>query len=181
MGLYRVTRLAWGAIAVAAMALSASAATHAQVAKKIKIGVIYDYSGPLAGGGSDLHALGAAHQRGQRGGAQRGVRVAAGGGRIHVRHQPGVRAQRGRPGRLADLGRYPGREPADALGQRRGHRRADLIQRVNRRLDGLRPGRQLSQQGLVPLLLRCVVAVVAGQVQRGQVRGRAAAVQFEVA
>jgi ABC-type branched-subunit amino acid transport system substrate-binding protein len=59
MGLYRVTRLAWGAIAVAAMALSASAATHAQVAKKIKIGVIYDYSGPLAGGGSDLHALGA--------------------------------------------------------------------------------------------------------------------------
>jgi branched-chain amino acid transport system substrate-binding protein len=28
-------------------------------AKKLKIGVIYDYSGPLAGGGSDLHALGA--------------------------------------------------------------------------------------------------------------------------
>ena len=28
-------------------------------AKKIKIGVVYDYSGPLAGGGSDLHALGA--------------------------------------------------------------------------------------------------------------------------
>jgi ABC-type branched-subunit amino acid transport system substrate-binding protein len=27
--------------------------------KKIKIGVVYDYSGPLAGGGSDLHALGA--------------------------------------------------------------------------------------------------------------------------
>jgi branched-chain amino acid transport system substrate-binding protein len=27
--------------------------------KKLKIGVIYDYSGPLAGGGSDLHALGA--------------------------------------------------------------------------------------------------------------------------
>ena len=27
--------------------------------KKIKIGVIYDYSGPLAGGGSELHALGA--------------------------------------------------------------------------------------------------------------------------
>src|SRR5712691_784096 len=27
--------------------------------RKIKIGVIYDYSGPLAGGGSDLHALGA--------------------------------------------------------------------------------------------------------------------------
>jgi len=27
--------------------------------KKLKIGVIYDYSGPLAGGGSELHALGA--------------------------------------------------------------------------------------------------------------------------
>src|SRR6266481_7977243 len=26
--------------------------------KKLKIGVIYDYTGPLAGGGSDLHALG---------------------------------------------------------------------------------------------------------------------------
>src|SRR5258705_13409390 len=28
-------------------------------AKKLKIGVIFDYPGPLAGGGSDLHALGA--------------------------------------------------------------------------------------------------------------------------
>jgi ABC-type branched-subunit amino acid transport system substrate-binding protein len=27
--------------------------------KKLKIGVIYDYSGPFAGGGSELHALGA--------------------------------------------------------------------------------------------------------------------------
>src|SRR5438309_9553342 len=27
--------------------------------KKLKIGVIYDYTGPLAGGGSELHALGA--------------------------------------------------------------------------------------------------------------------------
>src|SRR6516225_10773039 len=27
-------------------------------AKKIKIGVVYDYSGPLAAGGSELHALG---------------------------------------------------------------------------------------------------------------------------
>jgi ABC-type branched-subunit amino acid transport system substrate-binding protein len=31
---------------------------HAQ-GKKLKIGVIFDYTGPLAGGGSDLHALGA--------------------------------------------------------------------------------------------------------------------------
>ena len=28
-------------------------------AKEIKIGVIYDYTGPLAAGGSSLHALGA--------------------------------------------------------------------------------------------------------------------------
>ena len=28
-------------------------------AKKLKIGVVFDYTGPLAGGGSDLHALGA--------------------------------------------------------------------------------------------------------------------------
>src|SRR5438105_9400127 len=27
--------------------------------KKLKIGVIYDHTGPLAGGGSELHALGA--------------------------------------------------------------------------------------------------------------------------
>jgi len=31
---------------------------HAQ-AKKLKIGVVFDYTGPLAGGGSELHALGA--------------------------------------------------------------------------------------------------------------------------
>ncbi len=41
-------------IAMVALAFSASAAD-----KKIKIGVIYDYTGPLAGGGSDLQALGA--------------------------------------------------------------------------------------------------------------------------
>ena len=31
----------------------------ANAEKSIKIGVIYDYTGPLAGGGSDLQALGA--------------------------------------------------------------------------------------------------------------------------
>jgi hypothetical protein len=30
-----------------------------EAGKKIRIGVVYDYSGPLAGGGSNLHALGA--------------------------------------------------------------------------------------------------------------------------
>jgi ABC-type branched-subunit amino acid transport system substrate-binding protein len=42
-----------GIVAAAAMALSPAQA------KEIKIGVIYDYTGPLAGGGSDLQALGA--------------------------------------------------------------------------------------------------------------------------
>jgi ABC-type branched-subunit amino acid transport system substrate-binding protein len=56
MMLGRVTRLAFGLL-VASLVLTASE-TGAQ-GKKLKIGVIYDYSGPLAGGGSDLHALGA--------------------------------------------------------------------------------------------------------------------------
>ena len=46
--------LAAGAAALALMAAPASAAD-----KKIKIGVIYDYTGPLAGGGSELQAQGA--------------------------------------------------------------------------------------------------------------------------
>ena len=45
------------ALGVAALGLLASPASAQD--KKIKIGVIYDYSGPLAGGGSDLQALGA--------------------------------------------------------------------------------------------------------------------------
>lgn len=52
-----ITRIACGA-AVAALMLGASAATQAQE-KKFKIGVVYDYTGPLAGGGSELHAIGA--------------------------------------------------------------------------------------------------------------------------
>src|SRR5258708_16916730 len=46
---------------VAALRLGAASPippVHAR-AKKLKIGVIFDYTGPLAGGGSDLHALGA--------------------------------------------------------------------------------------------------------------------------
>ena len=41
-----------------ASALALPTAAQAQE-KKLKIGVIYDYSGPFAGGGSELHALGA--------------------------------------------------------------------------------------------------------------------------
>src|SRR5207247_3038271 len=45
---------------VAALMSGASAVSPALAqGKKLKIGVIYDYTGPLAGGGSELHALGA--------------------------------------------------------------------------------------------------------------------------
>src|SRR5262245_59535578 len=55
----RLTRLVCGVI-VATLVLGVPFAsdTSAQ-AKKLKIGVVYDYTGPFAGGGSELHALGA--------------------------------------------------------------------------------------------------------------------------
>ena len=53
----RLYRLAL-ALAAAALLASAPFAADAQE-KKLKIGVVYDYTGPLAGGGSELHALGA--------------------------------------------------------------------------------------------------------------------------
>ena len=43
---------------VASLALAGAADTAVAQAKKIKIGVVYDYTGPFAGGGSELHALG---------------------------------------------------------------------------------------------------------------------------
>src|SRR5215470_3566501 len=59
MRLSRLTRLASVLLAVA-LAVGASSAPDADAqAKKLKIGVIYDYTGPFAGGGSELHALGA--------------------------------------------------------------------------------------------------------------------------
>jgi branched-chain amino acid transport system substrate-binding protein len=59
MNLDRLTRLASGVLAVALLvAVPLAPDAHAQ-AKKIKIGVVFDYTGPLAGGGSELHALGA--------------------------------------------------------------------------------------------------------------------------
>jgi branched-chain amino acid transport system substrate-binding protein len=57
MALRAFARLAGGVVGAALIAL-APAAVQAQ-AKKLKIGVVYDYTGPLAGGGSELHALGA--------------------------------------------------------------------------------------------------------------------------
>ena len=52
----RLACLVLASLFVAGAVLTPSALAQG---KKIKIGVIYDYSGPLAGGGSDLHALGA--------------------------------------------------------------------------------------------------------------------------
>src|SRR5438034_5260742 len=46
-------------VAVMLVAGAALAPEALAQAKKLKIGVVYDYRGPLAGGGSDLHALGA--------------------------------------------------------------------------------------------------------------------------
>src|SRR5579871_2107351 len=46
------------ALSVALLALGASAGARAQE-KTLKIGTVFDYSGPFAGGGSELHALGA--------------------------------------------------------------------------------------------------------------------------
>src|SRR5438552_1968813 len=43
----------------AALLLGATTAAPQDATKKIKIGVVFDYSGPLAAGGSELHALGA--------------------------------------------------------------------------------------------------------------------------
>ena len=57
MSMGMVTRLMGGMVAaVAAFGLAVSAQAQE---KKIKIGVVYDLTGPLAGGGSDLHYLGA--------------------------------------------------------------------------------------------------------------------------
>src|SRR6516162_9817266 len=47
-----------GGLIAAALVLGTTTATPEEAGKKIKIGVVYDYSGPLAAGGSDLHALG---------------------------------------------------------------------------------------------------------------------------
>src|SRR5262245_53266276 len=57
MMLCRCIRLA-GAVMTAALLLGATISAAQRTVKKIKVGVVYDYSGPLAAGGSDLHALG---------------------------------------------------------------------------------------------------------------------------
>src|SRR5215475_4456822 len=57
MGVGTCSRLAAGILG-ALLLVGGTPAAHAQQ-KKLKIGVVFDYTGPLAGGGSELHALGA--------------------------------------------------------------------------------------------------------------------------
>jgi ABC-type branched-subunit amino acid transport system substrate-binding protein len=53
----KVSRVMGGAVAaVAALGLAVSAQAQE---KKLKIGVVYDLTGPFAGGGSELHYIGA--------------------------------------------------------------------------------------------------------------------------
>src|SRR5438874_9389282 len=55
---HRSSRLAFALVAAAlALGVVWTPAPFAQ-GKKLKIGVVYDYTGPFAGGGSELHALG---------------------------------------------------------------------------------------------------------------------------
>jgi hypothetical protein len=54
----RATVCFFAGIALLALLVAAVGEAGAQE-KKLKIGVIFDYTGPLAGGGSELHALGA--------------------------------------------------------------------------------------------------------------------------
>ncbi len=59
MSLRTLRRLAALVMVVTLVAGAGLAPESLAQGKKLKIGVIYDYTGPLAGGGSDLHALGA--------------------------------------------------------------------------------------------------------------------------
>jgi ABC-type branched-subunit amino acid transport system substrate-binding protein len=53
-------RVACALLAVALVVIGGSSSDPALAqGKKLKIGVVYDYTGPFAGGGSELHALGA--------------------------------------------------------------------------------------------------------------------------
>src|SRR2546422_1490678 len=54
-----LSRLAYGLIAAALLGGALVADEAPAQGKEFKIGVVYDYTGPFAGGGSELHALGA--------------------------------------------------------------------------------------------------------------------------
>src|ERR1043166_6769424 len=50
-------RIMVAGVTLAALVLGAATAAAQYTKKTIKIGAVYDYSGPLAAGGSELHAL----------------------------------------------------------------------------------------------------------------------------
>ena len=101
----RIGRRLLGGVVAAAAALGFAGLPQAQE-KKIKIGVIYDLTGPLAGGGSELQYIGAKimidqlHQDGRRRGLQDR------GGLCRRPEQARRRHQRGRPPDRAGKGRH---------------------------------------------------------------------------
>ena len=127
----------------------------------------------------DRQALGAAHQRGKRRAAKRRVRVAVRRRVLQVRDQPAVRRQSGLD-RIRRTGGEASREAAGGAEQGFRHRRADLVQRADRAVDGVRPGRDVVLAGGLPLGRWRVVPVVAGQIQFGDVADRVAPVEFQV-
>ena len=136
----------------------------------------------------DRQGLRAAHQRGERGRAERGIRVAVARSLRHVRHQARVRGQRRVEHRLVEpraavwRTRFlkPGGEPAYRAKEGLRDGGADLVERGNGRVHGPRPASQVLGPRGVPLRRRCVVPVVAGQVEFGEVQDRVTAVQFEI-
>ncbi len=115
--------------------------------------------------------------------AERGVRVAVLGGLAHVADQPDVRRQRVGPHlviEIASAGRpaaRPRTAPSSALRYRSGY----PVERGDRRVRRLRPGRRVLGPGPGPHLARGVVTVVAGQIQVGEVEERIGPVQLEFA
>ena len=73
---HELARIARGLLAGAFLLAMAAAAQADDANKTLKIGVIYDQTGPFAGGGSELHDLGAKiiidydHREGRRRGLQ---------------------------------------------------------------------------------------------------------------
>jgi hypothetical protein len=160
-----------------AVRIHAGAALGEQGGEPVPLGV-----GPLAELAQvDRQALGAAHDRGQRGRAKRGIGGPLGGGPLDVRHQPRVRGERGAPDRLVGVLRDARGQAADPVDERGRDRRAEPVERVQGRVDGVRPGGQVPRPGLRPLGGRGVLPVVAGQIQVAQVQDRVAPVHLQVA
>ena len=147
----------------------------------------------------DRQGFRAAHQRAERGPAERRVRVTLSGGPLEVSDQACVRGQcrlphrlvraaAGPPGapRLAAVGRCsrlgadPGRQPAGRTEQGPRDRRTDLVEGLDGRVDHPRPGGQVLGPGRRPFRRRRVFPVVGDEFEFGQVQDRVAAVHLEL-